>query len=72
MVTVQVFSKSTGKPVSGKKVYVSFSGLRGGLEGYTDNNGEAHLNVDPGSGEVYVSGNKVHQGYLSGRVVVYT
>lgn len=72
MITVQVFSKSTGKPLSGKRVYVAFSGLRGGLEGYTDSNGDIHLNADPGTGEVYVSGSKVHQGYLNGRVVVYT
>ena len=71
MITVQVISKATGKPLSGKRVYVAFSRLRGGLEGYTDNNGDVHLNADPGSGEVYVSGSKVHQGYLSSRIVVY-
>jgi len=71
MITVQVISKATGKPLSGKRVYVAFSGLRGGLEGYTNSNGDVHLNADPGSGEVYVSGSKVHQGYLSGRIVVY-
>jgi len=73
MITVQVYSKSTGKPLSGRKVYVSFSGLlRGGLEGYTNSNGEVHLNADPGEGEVFVSGSRVHKGYLSGRVVVYS
>lgn len=72
MITVQVVSRSTGKPLSGKKVYVAFSGLRGGLEGFTDSNGNVHLNADPGSGEVFVSGSRVHQGYLSGRIVVYT
>ena len=72
MITVQVVSRSTGKPLSGKKVYVGFSGLRGGLEGFTDSNGNVHLNADPGSGEVFVSGSRVHQGYLSGRIVVYT
>ncbi|MGI6198128.1 MAG: hypothetical protein ACOYIS_03230 [Candidatus Cloacimonadaceae bacterium] len=73
MITVQVYSRSTGKPLSGKRVYVYFSGLlRGGLEGYTDRNGEVHLNADPGDGEVYVSGSKVHTGYLCGKVVVYS
>lgn len=73
MITVQVISRLTGKPLSSKRVYVYFSGLlRGGLEGYTDSNGEVHLNADPGEGEVYVSGTKVHKGHLSGRVVVYS
>lgn len=72
MITVQVCSKSSGKGISGKKVFVSFSGItRGFTEAYTDSNGDAHLNADPGYGEVYVGGNKVHQGHLSGRVVVY-
>ena len=47
MITVQVISKATGKPLSGKRVYVAFSGLRGGLEGYTNSNGDVHLNADP-------------------------
>lgn len=73
MITIQVYSSSTGKPLSGRKVYVYFTGLlRGGLGGYTNSNGEVYLNADPGEGEVFVSGDRVHKGHLSGRVVVYS
>jgi len=47
MITVQVISKSTGKLLSGKRVYVAFSGLRRGLEVYTNSNDDVHLNADP-------------------------
>lgn len=47
MITVQVISTATGKPLSGKRVYVAFSGLRRGLEVYTNSNDDVHLNADP-------------------------
>ncbi len=57
MVTVRVFSKSSGKAIKGKKVSVSFDGLlRGMATEYTDSSGDAHFNVEPGSGKVYVDG----------------
>ena len=72
MVTVRVFSKSSGKAIKGKKVSVSFDGLlRGMATEYTDSSGDAHFNVEPGSGKVYVDGNTVYKGNLAGRVVVY-
>ena len=46
MITVQVISTATGKPLSGKRVYVAFSGLRGGLVRYTNSNDDVHLNPD--------------------------
>lgn len=74
MFSVQVISSGSGKPVSGKRVSVSFDALlRGGGTGdqYTDSQGEVHFNNDPGDGTVYVNGKSVHKGRISGRVVVY-
>ncbi len=73
MVSVKVVSKSSGKPVQGASVSIGFLGLTRGISSteYTDSNGEAHFNVDPGEGTVYVRGNDVKKGYLSGLVVVY-
>lgn len=74
MITVKVASESTGKAVKGVGVSIGFSGLlSGGVTSrvYTDSSGEAHFNVDPGEGTVYVEGNDVKKGYLSGKVVVY-
>lgn len=72
MVTIKVLSKSTGKPLQGRRVSIGFSGLRGITSAqFTDSNGDAHFNVEPGQGEVYVDGNTVYKGYLSGRIVVY-
>lgn len=73
MVSVKVISKSSSKPVQGASVSIGFSGLTRGISSteYTNSNGEAHFNVDPGDGTVYVRGNTVKKGYLSGMVVVY-
>lgn len=73
MVTVKVVSQSTGKPVKGRRVSVGFSSMLRGITSaeYTDSNGEAHFNADPGQGEVYVDGRTAYKGKISGRVVVY-
>lgn len=73
MVSVQVFYRSSGKKVSkGTKVSVAFKGLlRGHATEYTDGNGTAHFNADPGSGDVFVSGKKVYTGSIKGLVRVY-
>lgn len=74
MVTVQVFSKSTGDPVKHAKVALGFSSLLGSgvTDGeYTDSEGEAHFDVKPQHGKVYVNGSTKKEGYLSGRIVVY-
>lgn len=77
MVTVKVMSQSSGKPVSGKRVKLSFDSgplwIGGGLsrEERTDSQGEAHFDNDPGNGKVYVDGRTAHEGRLAGRVVVY-
>jgi len=74
MVTVRVISRSSGKPLKGKKVALGISGLLAGgvTRGeWTDANGDAHFEVKPGHGKVYVGGIKEYEGYLSGRLVVY-
>lgn len=74
MVTIQVFSKNSGNPVKHVKVALGFSSLLGGgvTDGqYTDSNGEAHFDVKPQHGKVFVNGLTKKEGHLSGRVVVY-
>ena len=70
MVTVKVVSKSSGNPVKGKKVALGMpNGVTHGE--WTNSDGEAHFDVKPNHGKVFVSGSKEHEGHLSGRVVVY-
>jgi hypothetical protein len=73
MITVQIFYMSTGKPAEIVKTGLSFNGMfRGGTEyQWTDSNGEAHFDCEPGDGKVYVGASMAHQGYLAGRVIVY-
>lgn len=73
MISVQVCSQQTGRPLRGYRVALGFSGLLRGTAGpeYTDSDGHAHFSSDPGSGEVYVSGKTVFTGSLRGRIVVY-
>lgn len=74
MVTVKLMSKSSGNPIKGKKVALGMEHLIGtGVTSgeWTDSNGEAHFDVKPGQGKVYVDGSNRHHGHLSGRVVVY-
>jgi len=70
MVTIQVFYKSSGSPVKNATVALGIGfGQTSGQ--YTDSNGEAHFNVKPQHGKVYVNGSTKKEGYLSGRVVIY-
>lgn len=73
MFTVQVIERSTGKPAYYKRVAVIFNGLLRGCakDQYTDRNGEAHFSEDNGDGTIYVSGNKVHEGRIEGRKIIY-
>jgi hypothetical protein len=74
MVTVRIISRSSGKPIKGKKVALGMSGLLSGgvTHGeWTDSSGDVHFNVKPGHGKVFVSGSKEYEGHMSGRVVVY-
>ncbi len=64
---------STGKPAKGSRVAIGFDGFTRGVTDseYTDSEGEAHFDAEPGTGEVYVDGATKHRGRISGRVVVY-
>ena len=73
MITIKVVYSSSGKPAKGERVQIGFSALLRGMSDkeYTDENGEAHFDNDPGEGEVYVNGSTKYEGDLRGRVVVY-
>ena len=73
MISVKVVSEKTGKSLQGISVSISFSSFLRGITStiYTDCNGEAHFDVEPGEGTVYVRGTAVEKGYLSGKVVIY-
>lgn len=74
MITVKVIRQSSGKPAEGKKVSLGFNALfSGGVtrSQYTDRNGEAHFDNNNGDGKVFVDGSTKHEGYLSGRIVIY-
>ena len=74
MVTMKVIHQSSGKPIKGKKVALGISGLfSGGVTHgeWTDSDGEAHFDVKPNHGKVFVDGSKKYEGHLSRRVVVY-
>ena len=69
MITVTVLSRSTGRPVSGRRITVHWNCSWG--EGYSDRNGSANLHGGPGQGKIYISSDKVREVYLSGQVTVY-
>ena len=73
MVTVKVLYGDTGKAAESAKVSLGFSGLLRGVtrDEFTDRNGDAHFDAEPGTCKVFVKGKKVHDGHLSGRVIVY-
>lgn len=70
MITVKVIRQSSGDPIQGKKVSLKLAHGVTDSE-FTDRNGEAHFDNTPANGKVFVDGSTVHEGYLSGRVVVY-
>ena len=71
MVTIQVFTQSTGKPVKGSRVGISI-GNDGVAHEYTDGNGEANFsNVSPRDAEVYVDGKTLFKGRLEGHKILY-
>jgi hypothetical protein len=74
MITVKVVRRSSGNPVKGKKVALGIDAIFSGgvTKGeWTDSNGEAHFDVKPNHGKVFVDGSSEYEGYLSGRIVVY-
>lgn len=72
MITIQVFSASSGRPRQGVRVTIMYPGTFTHSDcGYTDSNGYAYANVGPSSGEVWVEGKMVYSGYLQGTVRVH-
>ena len=73
MFTIQIIESKYGKPAYYKKVSVGFKGVFRGFAGdqYTDKNGEAHFSEDNGDGKIYVDGQVVYEGYISGRKIIY-
>jgi hypothetical protein len=74
MVTVKVIYESSGKPAENRKValYVSRFLASGVTDTeWTDSRGEAHFDIEPCDGEIYVDGSTKYKGRLSGRMVVY-
>lgn len=74
MVTIVVISKRSGDPLEGKRVSISYGGFfSGGTtdKKRTDSRGEVHFDIKPCQGKVYVEGDKVYEGEIAGRVVVY-
>jgi hypothetical protein len=73
MITVRVVSRSSGKPLKDKKVALGIDALLSGgvTHGkWTDSHGEAHFDVKPNYGKVFVSGSTEYKGYLSGTITV--
>lgn len=73
MVSVKVVRTSTGKVVEGVRVGLGFDGIFRGMakDQYTNSDGEAHFDNDPGDGDVYVDGMSKFNGRIQGKVVVY-
>ncbi|NVO03000.1 MAG: hypothetical protein HXX09_09910 [Bacteroidetes bacterium] len=73
MVSVKVAYLSTGKPAKNQKVSIGFSGLFRGFSetAYTNYDGEAHFDNDPGDGIIYINGNPLFKGFVAGMKVIY-
>ena len=73
MFSVKVVWKATGKPAKGRRVSVAFDGMFRGVtrDLYTDEDGNADFDYDPGRGTIFVDGTTAYQGRIEGRVVVY-
>ena len=73
MITVSVYKQSTGQPVSGARVVLSFSGITrmGQAQERTNSNGQAHFSRDPGDGKVIINGSTVREGRLQGNMMFY-
>lgn len=69
MITVTVLGRSNSQPQRGRKVSVHWTWSHS--TGYTDGNGSVNLQGGPGTGTIYVSGQKVRSGRLSHNITVY-
>jgi hypothetical protein len=73
MLSVKLFSRTTGRALPLREVSLGFDLLERGVVGpvYTDQNGEVRFYEEPGLGKVYVDGRRQHAGWLAGRVIVH-
>jgi hypothetical protein len=72
MLTIKVIERQSGRPMKREKVGICFSGWTGGCtDEWTDYEGDAHFDLNPGNGEVFFNGKSVYKGRIEGRVVVY-
>jgi hypothetical protein len=72
MITIQVYSKSSGTAQSGVQVVVYPNSSGGGYYEHTNSNGEAHYSsLSPGEHEVSIGGKTVHKGRIDGKQIVY-
>jgi len=69
MITVKVIRRSSGKAAEGQKVALGINNAVTRGE-WTDSKGQARFDVKPDYGKVFVGGSTVHEGYLSGLIVV--
>lgn len=74
MITICVFDKSSGRPLPGRRVQITFNSsfVDGFVKGYTNINGCCDFDAKPNKGIIYVDDKyNVYEGYISGRINVY-
>jgi hypothetical protein len=74
VVSVKVCFKDSGKPAKGKNVAIGVdSFFSGGVTNgeWTDADGEVHFDIDPCQGKIFVDGQTVYKGSISGQKLVY-
>ena len=73
MFSIQLIETKTGKPLKNYKECVIFDGIFRGIAKslQTNDNGEAHFTEDNGKGTISVKGNKVYEGKIEGRKIIY-
>lgn len=74
MVSIKVVWRDSGKPAKDQKVAIGINSfLSGGVTKgqYTNSDGEAHFDIDPCEGQVFINGSTKHEGTIKGRVVIY-
>jgi hypothetical protein len=73
MFTIKIVERATGKPAKSQRVSAGFNGFGRGMtkDQWTDQNGEAHFDHDPGKGEIYINGKNSYEGQIEGRVLIY-
>jgi len=71
MITVKVYYESSDEPAVGKIVSLGVEELFRTDSQFTDIDGEAHFNVEPCEGKIFVNGSTAYKGYLKERILVY-